>query len=140
MENTSFAAMLERVADAPEAASLQLPSDWMQGRAGYGGLLGALALKSMRSLVPPERKVRSLLIAFVGPVGPGDFTIQSQALRAGKSVTQLEAKLAALENAESCVAFGSGMAATDNDYVKFFRMLHVADSRPVQNSNRGAIL
>ena len=93
MENTSFAAMLERIADQSEAKALQLPPDWMQGRAGYGGLVGALALKSMRSQVRPARKVRSLLIAFVGPVGPGDFSIETRVLREGKSVSQVEAQV-----------------------------------------------
>ncbi len=93
MENTSFAAMLERFADATEATPMQLSSDWMQGRAGYGGLIGALALQSMRSLVPPERKVRSLLIAFVGPVGPDGFAIETRLLREGKSVSQAAAQV-----------------------------------------------
>ena len=64
MERTSFASLLDRVAPAAERNPLQLPPDWMQGRAGYGGLVGAMALKSMRSQVPFARKVRSLLIGF----------------------------------------------------------------------------
>ena len=78
----------------------------MQGRAGYGGLIGALALKAMRSQVPVERKVRSLLIAFVGPVGPAPFSIQTQALRTGRSVTTVEAKVIQA-GAVCCTAVGS---------------------------------
>ena len=106
MPDTSFSTMLATVGDATEATRLQLPEDWMQGRAGYGGLIGALALTSMRSHVPSERKIRSLLISFVGPVGPGDFSIHSRALRSGRAVTQVEAKLVQQE-AVRCVALGS---------------------------------
>jgi len=106
MERTSFASLLDRVAPAAERNPLQLPPDWMQGRAGYGGLVGAMALKSMRSQVPSARKVRSLLIGFVGPVGPGDFTIETQVLRAGRSVTQVEAKLVQAGQV-CCTALGS---------------------------------
>ena len=106
MPDTALGTLLETFEDAADGADLRIPPDWMQGRAGYGGLVGALALKSMRSLVAPERKVRSLLIAFVAPVGPGDFTIQSRVLRAGKSVTQVEAKLMQAGQA-CCSAMGS---------------------------------
>jgi acyl-CoA thioesterase len=113
MELTSFTAMMARVDDDKESISLQLPPDWMQGRAGYGGLVGALALKSMRGRVPSKRKVRSLLIAFVGPVGPGEFTLESTVLRAGKSVTQMEAKLMQADNI-CCSAMASFGADRDS--------------------------
>ena len=77
----------------------------MQGRAGYGGLIGALALKAMRRYVPPARKVRSLLISFVGPVGPEEFSVQTGVLRSGKAVTHVEAKLVQQE-AVRCVVLG----------------------------------
>jgi len=106
MPDTLFTTLLER-ADTTEGIDLQLPADWMQGRAGYGGLVGALALKSMRrQVVAPMRKVRSLLIAFVGPVGPSHFSIHAQVLRAGKSVTQVEAKLVQAGQVR-CMALGS---------------------------------
>ena len=54
----------------------------------------------------PARKVRSLLIAFVGPVGPEEFTIHAKVLRAGKSVTQVEATLIQADQV-CCTALGS---------------------------------
>ena len=105
MPETSFSTILATIGDAAEANCLQLPEDWMQGRAGYGGLVGALALKAMRSHVPPARKVRSLLISFVGPVGPQEFTIHARVLRSGKAVTHVEAKLVQQE-AVRCVVLG----------------------------------
>jgi acyl-CoA thioesterase len=65
MPDTTFATLLDRAQNVTETTPLRVPGDWMQGRAGYGGLVGALALKAMRSQVPAERKVRSLLIAFL---------------------------------------------------------------------------
>ena len=105
MPDTSFAALLERVDSATDTNRLQLTPDWMQGRAGYGGLVGALALKAMRSHVPPASTVRSLLISFVGPVGPEDFSIRTHVLRSGKAVTHVEAKLVQKETVR-CVVLG----------------------------------
>ena len=93
MPDTAFGTLLEDFERAADGADLRIPEDWMQGRAGYGGLVGALALKSMRGRVSSERKVRSLLIAFVGPVGPDEFAIRSRVLREGKSVSQVEAQV-----------------------------------------------
>ena len=70
MTDTTFATLLDSARRITGTTALTLPDDWMQGRAGYGGLIGALVLKAMRARVPVERKVRSLLITFVGPVGP----------------------------------------------------------------------
>ena len=106
MVDTSFATLLEHADRQTEAIRLHLPDDWMQGRAGYGGLLGALALKSMRASVPAERKVRSLLVAFVGPVGRGAFSLQAKVLRTGKSVSQVEAEVVQA-GAVCCTVLGS---------------------------------
>jgi len=106
MPDTAFASLLERAENVTETTPLDVPGDWMQGRAGYGGLVGALALKAMRARVPAERKVRSLLIAFVGPVGPASFSIHTQTLRMGRSVTTVEAKVIQA-GAVCCTAVGS---------------------------------
>lgn len=103
--DSSFASLLESVEGGSAAHRLRLPADWMQGRAGFGGLLGALALKSMRRHVPDQRKVRSLLIAFVGPVGAGEFSIAAGVMRSGKSVTHVQAQLVQHDQV-CCVALG----------------------------------
>jgi len=106
MPDTKFAVLLDRVRNLSETTPLTLPDDWMQGRAGYGGLVGALALKAMRALVADERKVRSLLIAFVAPVGPAPFSIRTRELRTGRSVTTVAAEVVQA-NAVCCTAVGS---------------------------------
>jgi acyl-CoA thioesterase len=106
MPDTSFSTMLEAAKGASPTTPLKLTPDWMQGRAGFGGILGALALQSMRSHVPATRKVRSLLISFVGPVTAGDFAIHTQLLRSGKAVTQVQANLIQ-HGAVCCAALAS---------------------------------
>jgi acyl-CoA thioesterase len=106
MPDTTFATLLDRAQNVTGTTPLRVPGDWMQGRAGYGGLVGALALKAMRAQVPAERKVRSLSMAFVGPVGSAPFSIQTQKLRKGKSVTTVEAKV--IQDGDiCCTAVGS---------------------------------
>ncbi|HSO19566.1 MAG TPA: thioesterase family protein, partial [Desulfosarcina sp.] len=105
MTDTSFADLMASFDASARRPAFRLPQDWMQGRAGFGGLLGALALKSMRAHVPRARRVRSLLISFVAPVGPGDFAIHTGVLRSGKSVTHMEAKLVQRDQV-CCVALG----------------------------------
>ena len=106
MPDTKFAVLLDWIRNLSETTPLTLPDDWMQGRAGYGGLVGALALKAMRALVADERKVRSLLIAFVAPVGPAPFSIRTRELRTGRSVTTVAAEVVQA-NAVCCTAVGS---------------------------------
>lgn len=106
MPDTTFATLLERTENVTAMSDLTIPGDWMQGRAGYGGLVGALALRAMRASVPEERKVRSLLIAFVAPVGPEPFSIETQQLRAGRAVTTVEAKVVQKEGV-CCTVVGS---------------------------------
>ena len=118
MPDTSFAALLERVDSATDTNRLQLTPDWMQGRAGYGGLLGALALKAMRSHVPLARKVRSLLISFVGPVGPEAFSIHTHVLRSGKAVTHVEAKLVQKETVRCVVLRDLGKPMPEGQLLK----------------------
>jgi acyl-CoA thioesterase len=76
MPDTAFGTLQECAERQTDTIRMHLPDDWMQGGAGFGGLLGALVLKSMRVHVPAARKVRSLLVAFVGPMDKGALTVQ----------------------------------------------------------------
>lgn len=116
MSDTLFSSILDRIQGKAEVVTLNLPEDWMQGRAGFGGLVGALALKSMRGHVPDNRKVRSLMISFVGPVGPGDFSIYTSVLQSGKAVTHAEARVVQNGSVRSVVlgSFGSDRVSIIN--------------------------
>lgn len=91
---TSFDDLLARVRSAPAGpAATTIPPDWGQGRSTFGGLVVALALERMRLHVAPDRRPRSLLVAFVGPVEPSEVELEVAVLREGRSATQLEARV-----------------------------------------------
>lgn len=73
--------------------SVHVPDGWTQGRALFGGLVGALVARAAARLVPEERGLRSLLTSFVGPMQPGETEARATLLRSGRSVTQVEARL-----------------------------------------------
>lgn len=85
----TFAQLLAALESSPDN-SVVIPSDWAQGRAGYGGLVAALIYDAMRRMTGADRPVRSLAITFVGPAQPGEpLQIESQVLRQGKAVSQM---------------------------------------------------
>lgn len=93
MPDTPFASLIDTSQSGPGNAQISVPSDWMQGRTIYGGLVAAMTLTSMRGLVPGEKKIRSLIFSFVGPLTSDPFRIDSRILRSGKSVTTIESKV-----------------------------------------------
>ena len=58
--------------------------EWLQGRTCYGGASTALALASARAMFPDLPPLRSVQIAFVGPVSGEVFVVPSL-LRRGKN-------------------------------------------------------
>lgn len=86
---------------------------WRQGRAAYGGLLGAHALKAMQAIVDSERPTRSLQVVFVAPLKVGPLRVQSTLLRAGRSVSLAQATLTQGERLilSATAAFGADRAS-----------------------------
>jgi acyl-CoA thioesterase len=113
MPDTAFATLIEKAKKASKNTELFVPDDWMQGRTAYGGLVAAMALKSMRGHVPAERKVRSLIFSFIGPLYSDPFFIQTQLLRSGKSVTTIESRIVQNDKI-CCTAVGSFGADRDS--------------------------
>ncbi len=106
MADTTFADLMDQVQDITGKIPLNVPPDWMQGRTVYGGLVAAMVLKSMRGHVPQERKIRTLLFTFIGPLNSDPFFIQTRVLRSGKSVTTIESRV--IQNDNICsTAVGS---------------------------------
>ena len=60
--------------------------EWGQGRATFGGLQAAIALRALQELAP-DRPPRTLHIAYCGPLGPGPATFHGRVERSGGSVT-----------------------------------------------------
>ncbi|MCF8087236.1 MAG: thioesterase family protein [Desulfotignum sp.] len=113
MPDTLFATLMKKIEPPGDTPHLHVPDDWMQGRTVYGGLVAAMALKSMRIHVPGERKVRSLVFSFIGPLDSRPFHIQTQPLRSGKSVTTIESRI--IQNGTiCCTALGSFGADRDS--------------------------
>jgi len=84
-----------------------LTPDWGQGRATFGGLLGALAQQSMVAKLVDDRALRSLAVSFIGPASPdAEVAVEAEVLRQGKGVTQVESRI--YQNEETVlVALGS---------------------------------
>jgi acyl-CoA thioesterase len=84
----TFYQLIQIVRSNPK--TMQVPSTWGQGRAGFGGLAVALVFKAMQAKVPAGRPVRSLAVTFVGPLAldvPVSF--EAEVLREGKAVSQV---------------------------------------------------
>lgn len=86
----SFTSLIDKV--KPGSSVVNIPSEWGQGRAAFGGLVAGLVYQSMRQQVPSDVPIRSLQISFIGPVSGEDFNIESEVLRQGKSVAQVQGR------------------------------------------------
>ncbi|MCH8506456.1 MAG: thioesterase family protein [Ectothiorhodospiraceae bacterium] len=107
--SVEFASLLQQIRESSPPVA-QVDETWAQGRATFGGLVAALLYEAMRNQVPHERLIRSFALSFVGPAGPGVQTYRAQALRSGKAVTQMEARLLQEDHtmAVALASFGAG--------------------------------
>ena len=58
--------------------------EWLQGRTAYGGVSAAIALIAVKAAFPDLPPLRSVQVAFVGPLA-GDVAATPQLLRRGKN-------------------------------------------------------
>ncbi len=65
-----------------------LPEGWGQGRALFGGLVGAVLFDHLDKTVAKDRVLRSFSLSFVAPAAPGPVSLHSDVFREGKSVMQ----------------------------------------------------
>jgi acyl-CoA thioesterase len=70
-----------------------VPPSWAQGRASFGGLVAAIAVRPMLALVAPERWLRSVSVTFVGPLASAPAECHTQVLREGKALTSIESRI-----------------------------------------------
>lgn len=71
----------------------EVTPDWMQGRAAFGGLVAAAAMRALVNAVGPERPPRSFSLSFIAPVQAGPATVRPAILRAGRALTHAEARV-----------------------------------------------
>ena len=85
------ASSCERLGDGRWRA--QVDETWLQGRAVFGGMQSALALRCFQELVPAARIVRTLNVHFCGPCGPGQVYVEARVARAGRRVSCVVGRL-----------------------------------------------
>lgn len=68
-------------------------ASWGQGRAVFGGIVGAGLARAMALGVPDDKTLRSLSVVFAGPVEPGALECATKTVREGKSATFVEAAI-----------------------------------------------
>lgn len=87
----------------------EIHESWRQGRAAYGGLLAAHALRAMQAVVEAQRPARSLQVVFVAPLAEGPLTVSSTLLRAGRNISLAQARITQGERLllTASAAFGS---------------------------------
>ena len=67
---------------------------WGQGRAVYGGIVGAGMARAMSQLVAPEKQLRSFSVTFAGPVEAGPIECAAKLIREGRSATFASGEIA----------------------------------------------
>ena len=92
-DTVAFDTILRPTARREGELCFTITEDWMQGRSTFGGLQAAMALKAMRETTGVTAPLRVLQTSFIAPVGGGEVTVRASTLRAGKSVTHVEARL-----------------------------------------------
>lgn len=102
--------------------SVEVGEGWAQGRALYGGLVGALAAQSMASLLEEERPIRSLMGNFVAPAPTGELEVRSEILRQGRAVVQTRTDVVAGDQVcfAASAAFGDDRPGVSVAPVKAF--------------------
>ena len=83
--------------------------EWSQGRSAFGGISSAFASTAMGKLVDSKSPIRSLMVSFVAPLPPGEFSVDSVLQRKGKNVAQCAASV--ISNQQLCL---QAMAAFGN--------------------------
>lgn len=81
----------DSIIKAAEGPRMQVPEGWGQGRATFGGLVGAILIRHMQANMDADAALlRSFSLSFVAPMVPGPLDLDMVTLRAGKSVTQVQ--------------------------------------------------
>lgn len=93
-----------------------LPEGWGQGRALFGGLVGAVLYDHLEKSVGAGRMLRSFSLSFVAPAAPGPVTLTSEVFREGKSVMQ--AMVTARQDGQVVAAMLASLGAARESAVK----------------------
>lgn len=84
-----------------------VPSDWAQGRAVFGGLAAAICAQALQADAPPGHRLVRITTAFVSALAPGPARVVTEVVRAGRNVSSMRATLTNLgaeQPAATCLA------------------------------------
>jgi acyl-CoA thioesterase len=109
-DTVTLADIIQNLADRGGNA-VTVPEGWGQGRALYGGLVGALVAESMVRQLESPRPLRSLMGNFVAPAPSGEVKLEASVLRSGRAVVQTRGDLV---SGDGQVCFAATAAFGDN--------------------------
>lgn len=109
---TPFSVLLDLLEGEGENFSVDLPSDWLQGRTAYGGLTAALCVEAARRQLPDLPPLRSAQFALIGPAS-GRLLIKTTLLRRGKSSQFVRVEMAGDSGpaAQALLSFGNARSS-----------------------------
>ncbi len=81
------------VASFRASGGFDFPEGFGQGRAVYGGVVGAALVAAARSQVEPKRRLRTMQAQLMRPAKPGHVEAQVKVLREGSTATFVEVQL-----------------------------------------------
>lgn len=102
-----FTNLMSSLAPREAGYGAVIGADWAQGRTTFGGLTAALCLETALRTHPGLPPLRSAQIAFIGPAG-GAVAMTSKILRAGRTMTYVEADLSAEKGPATRALFAFG--------------------------------
>ena len=92
---TPLATLLAARSKHENRVRFEVPTDWLQGRTSFGGLISVIAVQAMRDIAgaawSPDVRLRALQTSFIGPVAQGPVEVEVNLLREGKNVRQVQA-------------------------------------------------
>ena len=97
-DNRSLAECLTPVVQDDGAFQFALAPNWMQGRSCYGGMSTAFGLAAIKMNAEVARPLRTVQVAFAGPLREGPASVQIETLRSGTSVEVFCARVMAPDN------------------------------------------
>lgn len=75
------------------SAQATITADWLQGKAAFGGLQGALGTLAMRAAVGSDLPLRALQMTFISAVEPGAVEARAEVVRRGRAITHAQCRL-----------------------------------------------
>jgi len=92
----SFSAIVSRpVSPAPDSAVFEadITTDWLQGKAAFGGIQGAIAMVAMRAAAGYELPLRAIQMTFIAALDEGPATARASVVRRGRAITHVQCEL-----------------------------------------------